>query len=897
MEFEYRVTVIIPVYNVEPYLKDCLDSLVAQTIPQEDMEVLMINDGSTDGSLEICEQYAEAYENFKVLSQENQGVSAARNNGIRSAKGKYLMYLDGDDTLSEETVENVIDFFDEHYDEVDLVAYPRYFCYQDGSIVRHSRDTFIKLSKVYRVEDTPYVSIPTLNVAVKSNVDVLFDTLLDFHEDEAYLTEVIMKSKKFGYVCNAKYLYRKHGNGATDRLVNPYFIFEATMSFYEKMFERFTKNGQTDSYVQATFLNDLGWKIPQDVVFPYHYDPEQLKNAVNRLKRLLNHVDSEFMISHPSIDIYHRFYLLYLRKGDLLDQYYGSNRIALCEKNRLIEVLTFITVVFTKIKISNTFVEWNGFLKSPLFLFLEKPVLYLIIETEDGLFEENLSLLDSAHGYYKSKIKTAKFWRFSFRVPNYLNARITLRAVLNHCDIRIVYYFMPDVMFNTKAVRETFCINGTECTKNKLNFWVKQASLEREGEVAKNRQRWYWKHNKKFWLVRKLTELRSLKKNRIWIYSDSAGVGKDNGYYQFLHDIHQNDGISRYYVIHDKDISQLHLPKGISERQIILFGSKTHKFLYLQCEKIITAYIERYNYIPFDPKTYGNYRDLNDPEIVYLQHGVLHAHQPHKYSLDCLNIDREVVSTTYEIENLTRQYHFRKENLIPAGMSRYDYIDAKRNPSNGDKKILMAPSWRQYLITLKGGGEWHPEHGIFEKSLFYKNVRDFLGSKELARILDEYDYTLDFKLHPIFACYKEHFRFSNPRIHLSETNIDPAEYTVYISDFSSFTFDFVYLKRAILYFFPDYDMFRAGLMSYRELDIPLEDGFGPLTQNVDDAVCELEAILQNGGKADEVYQKRMENFFLFYDNNQCDRIYQALISPPESFHSDETFIDLLKKRT
>ena len=122
MEFEYRVTVIIPVYNVEPYLKDCLDSLVAQTIPQEDMEVLMINDGSTDGSLEICEQYAEAYENFKVLSQENQGVSAARNNGIRSAKGKYLMYLDGDDTLSEETVENVIDFFDEHYDEVDLVA-------------------------------------------------------------------------------------------------------------------------------------------------------------------------------------------------------------------------------------------------------------------------------------------------------------------------------------------------------------------------------------------------------------------------------------------------------------------------------------------------------------------------------------------------------------------------------------------------------------------------------------------------------------------------------------------------------------------------------------------------------------------------------------------------------
>ena len=127
--FEYQVTVIIPVYNVQDYLREALDSLLAQTIPQLKMEVLMVNDGSVDESLAICEEYAEKYPNFKVLSQENQGVSAARNNGIRNAKGKYLMYLDGDDTLSPETVKNVTDFFDKHYEDVDIVSYPRLFCY------------------------------------------------------------------------------------------------------------------------------------------------------------------------------------------------------------------------------------------------------------------------------------------------------------------------------------------------------------------------------------------------------------------------------------------------------------------------------------------------------------------------------------------------------------------------------------------------------------------------------------------------------------------------------------------------------------------------------------------------------------------------------------------------
>lgn len=109
-DFEYKVSVIIPVYNAQQQLKQCLDSLVAQTIDHKQMEVLLINDGSTDQSLEICRKYEEQYTFFEVFSKENEGVSKTRNLGIANAHGKYIMYLDADDTISAETIKDVTDF-------------------------------------------------------------------------------------------------------------------------------------------------------------------------------------------------------------------------------------------------------------------------------------------------------------------------------------------------------------------------------------------------------------------------------------------------------------------------------------------------------------------------------------------------------------------------------------------------------------------------------------------------------------------------------------------------------------------------------------------------------------------------------------------------------------------
>ena len=100
------ISVIIPVYNVAPYLERCLDSVAAQT--WENLEVWLVDDGSTDGSLALCEARAEQDSRFRVLRQANAGVSAARNRGMDHAAGQYLQFVDGDDFLPPDATENLV---------------------------------------------------------------------------------------------------------------------------------------------------------------------------------------------------------------------------------------------------------------------------------------------------------------------------------------------------------------------------------------------------------------------------------------------------------------------------------------------------------------------------------------------------------------------------------------------------------------------------------------------------------------------------------------------------------------------------------------------------------------------------------------------------------------------
>ncbi|MBQ2927817.1 MAG: glycosyltransferase [Oscillospiraceae bacterium] len=92
---------IVPVYNAERYIGPCLDSLLRQELPGEDFEILCVNDGSTDRSLEILQAYAGKYPSIRLISKENGGVTTARNTGLSAARGDYIWFVDADDLIPE----------------------------------------------------------------------------------------------------------------------------------------------------------------------------------------------------------------------------------------------------------------------------------------------------------------------------------------------------------------------------------------------------------------------------------------------------------------------------------------------------------------------------------------------------------------------------------------------------------------------------------------------------------------------------------------------------------------------------------------------------------------------------------------------------------------------------
>ncbi len=100
-----KYSFIVPVYNTSKYLKKCLDSLVKQTF--KDFEIIIVNDGSTDNSMDIISKYEEKYNNIKVINQKNQGLSMARNNGVKEVKGRYLIFIDSDDYVETNLLKEV----------------------------------------------------------------------------------------------------------------------------------------------------------------------------------------------------------------------------------------------------------------------------------------------------------------------------------------------------------------------------------------------------------------------------------------------------------------------------------------------------------------------------------------------------------------------------------------------------------------------------------------------------------------------------------------------------------------------------------------------------------------------------------------------------------------------
>lgn len=204
------ISVIIPIYNVDRYLKECLDSVINQTF--EDIEIICINDGSTDNSCAVLEEYAKKNSKIVVVNQENKGQSVARNVGLQVARGKYISFVDSDDFINTDMYESLIPFMS---GDVNLVVFDvNVFGEQDNSMNKYFRMKFcgevnIDGNAIFRCPVTPWNKIYRKDIIEK--YEILFPEKLHY-EDNSFHWKYMMHAKKAYFLKKKLYNYRIRKN-------------------------------------------------------------------------------------------------------------------------------------------------------------------------------------------------------------------------------------------------------------------------------------------------------------------------------------------------------------------------------------------------------------------------------------------------------------------------------------------------------------------------------------------------------------------------------------------------------------------------------------------------------------------------------------------------------------
>jgi glycosyltransferase involved in cell wall biosynthesis len=202
-----KISVIVPVYNAEPYIRECLDSLIAQTFA--DFEAILVDDASPDGCPQICDEYAAKDSRFKTVHHpENRGVSAARNTGLDHATSQYIAFADSDDYCYPDYLETMLKLMETHKPDLVITEYYN----EKAFIQKRETDTIaifgnleVFLCKKCDV-GTPYCRLYIHSIIKERGIR--FDETVFIYEDKLFVTEYLQYARKVVYSDKKTYHYR-----------------------------------------------------------------------------------------------------------------------------------------------------------------------------------------------------------------------------------------------------------------------------------------------------------------------------------------------------------------------------------------------------------------------------------------------------------------------------------------------------------------------------------------------------------------------------------------------------------------------------------------------------------------------------------------------------------------
>lgn len=316
------LSIIIPAYNTETYIDECIQSCVKQNLDSEKYEIIIINDGSTDRTLEIAERWAEKHRNIKVLSQENQGQSVARNAGLNVASGKYIMFVDSDDYLTADSIGALVERC--QADNLDLLRfcaanitennYNRRFAYNDIGVEAGKN----MLKRNFQVG-------PPFSIYRKEFLDkhsLRFHPGV-YHEDNEFTPKVYWYAEKAASINDIIYFVRL-APGSTTRTPNPKRGYDLlkVISLLEE-FAQQNVSVEYRPYIYKQIADCINWcirltntlkKDDAEKLLDHIYENRQIFDYMVRSNRITHRIEGRLLKLFPrrmktiynTLDLIHR---------------------------------------------------------------------------------------------------------------------------------------------------------------------------------------------------------------------------------------------------------------------------------------------------------------------------------------------------------------------------------------------------------------------------------------------------------------------------------------------------------------------------------------------------------------------------------------------------------------
>ncbi|MBD8071307.1 glycosyltransferase family 2 protein [Bacillus sp. PS06] len=294
-----KISVIIPVYNVENYLHRCVDSVLNQTF--QEFEIILINDGSTDKSGGICDDYAQRDSRITVIHKKNARVAAARNDGLKMAKGKYVSFIDSDDWIEPEMFQRMITKADEYQLDFIMCDYKKRSDSYEQNKTQPIRSGFYSkeniVNELYKclimfddIEFPPTISnwVCFFRAEFLKCYNLKYDEDIHYCEDSLFGSKVMYHANNFYYLKDHYYYNYFYNPNSTTNTYN-----EQKWQSYLKINERLKK------YFESTNEFDLSRQIKINMLYFSLNELGQIKYSTNNFEQRINMVKQ--IMYHPKV--------------------------------------------------------------------------------------------------------------------------------------------------------------------------------------------------------------------------------------------------------------------------------------------------------------------------------------------------------------------------------------------------------------------------------------------------------------------------------------------------------------------------------------------------------------------------------------------------------------------